>query len=329
MDLLRRSIARGRVSHAYLFSGPRRIGKRTLALAFARALNCERLAAGSSPKVDPCGKCRRCRLIGAGKHPEVRVVGVQPPHRLIRVADVESIQADAALKPADVQRKVYVIEQAELLNTDAATRLLKTLEEPSGSVVFILTTTDPEATLPTIASRCQQLRLRPLSRAELAGYLVDALGLAPEQAEGLAALGEGRVGWALQAARDNRLVERRGRVLDELRGLLDADRLDRLQYARALTERWGAQPELVRETLETWLRWWRDLLLLQAGLSERIVNVDRRSELEGQARRLSSADVSAATEGTHNTLLMLDQNVNPRLALDVCLLSLPRLDRAA
>ena len=145
----------------------------------------------------PCGACRRCRLIAADAHPEVRVVGVQPPHRVIRVADVESIQADAALRAADVYRKVYVLEQAELLHPDAANRLLKTIEEPPSSVVMILTTVDPEATLETIVSRCQHLRLRPLRRDRLAQHLVETSGLAPERADLLAALAEGCVGRAL------------------------------------------------------------------------------------------------------------------------------------
>src|SRR5918997_601787 len=115
VDLLRRSIAHDRVSHAYLFSGPPKVGKRTLALEFARALNCDARGDAGRPGLasrpppnsgggdadaggaGPCNGCRHCRLIAEGKHPEVRVIGVQPPHRVVRVADVESIQSDAAL----------------------------------------------------------------------------------------------------------------------------------------------------------------------------------------------------------------------------------------
>lgn len=365
VDLLRRGIARGRVSHAYLFSGPPAVGKRRLALELARALNCERLGPGApddGPRTTdhgptrtgrgpagveasvrqpsssvlgprsgggpPCGACRRCRLIDEGKHPEVRVVGLAPPHRVIRVAEVESIQADAALRPADAYRKVYIIEQAELLHPDAANRLLKTIEEPPESVVMVLTTVDPEATLPTIVSRCQHIRLRPLARADLARYLVEAREITSERAELLAALGEGRVGWALHALDDGKLLERRARLLDDLAQLLDADRLERLQYARALGDRWSARPESVREALETWLRYMRDVLLLQGGVGQ-LVNVDRRAELERHAKRLTPSAVAAAVAAVRDTLLMLDQNVNARLALDVVLLDVPRPGRAA
>jgi DNA polymerase-3 subunit delta' len=263
-------------------------------------------------------------LIASDAHPEVRVVGVQPPHRVIRVAEVESIQADAALRAADVYRKVYVLEQVELLHPDAANRLLKTIEEPPPSVVMVLTTVDPEATLETIVSRCQHLRLRPLQRDRLGQHLVQTAGLAPERAELVAALAAGCVGRALSLATDERALERRSRLLDELAGLLDADRVARLQYARTLGDRWSKDPEGVREVLGTWLRWWRDVLLLQGGLDERIVNLDRRPALQQLARALSASEAGAALSSVRDVLQMLDQNVNARLALDVATLDLPR-----
>jgi DNA polymerase-3 subunit delta' len=248
---------------------------------------------------------------------------------VIRVADVESIQADAALRPADVFRKVYVLEQAELLHPDAANRLLKTIEEPPSSVVMILTTVDPEATMETIVSRCQHLRLRPLKRDLLADHLVETLGLAPERAALVAALADGAVGRARTLAADDRALERRAKLLDELAALLDMDRVGRLQYARMLGDRWSKDQESVREVMSTWLRWWRDVLLIQGGLSQRIVNLDRRRDLERIARALPAGDVSAAVSSARDVLQMLDQNVNARLALDVALLDLPRPDRAA
>ncbi len=252
------------------------------------------------------------------------MTGLEPPHRVIRVADVEPIQADAALRPADAWRKMYVIEQAELLHPDAASRLLKTIEEPPEAVVLVLTTVDPEATLPTIVSRCQHVRLRPLARDALAEYLVRARGLPSERATLLAALSEGAVGKALTAAEDDKVLERRARLLDDLAGLVDADRLERLSYSRGLADRWSTHPEMVRETLHGWTRWWRDVLLVQRGVGGRVVNLDRRADLERDAARLSPETVAAALAQVRDALLMLDQNVNARLVLDVAALDLPR-----
>jgi DNA polymerase-3 subunit delta' len=248
---------------------------------------------------------------------------------VIRVQDVESIQADAALRAADVYRKVYVLEQAELLHPDAANRLLKTIEEPPPSVVMVLTTVDPTATLETIVSRCQHLRLRPLQRDRLAAHLVDEAGLAPERAELLAALSGGCVGRALTLNADERTLERRERHLDDLATLLDADRVARLQYARTLGDRWSKDQDGVREVLGVWLRWWRDVLLVQGGLDGRIVNLDRRADLGRLARVLSAQEAAAAVSSVRDVLGMLDQNANARLALDVVALDLPRPERVA
>jgi len=326
VDLLARAIERRRIGHAYLFSGPQGVGKRSLAVAFAQALNCER---SGPPASAPCGTCRRCRLIAAGSHPEVRTVSVQPPHRVIRVADVESIQADAALRASDVFRKIYILEQVELLHPDAANRLLKTIEEPPSSVVMLLTTVDPEATMETIVSRCQHVRMRPLGRARLAQRLVERSEREPEQAALIAALSDGCVGRAETLVATPRLLERRSDLLDELSRLLVGDRVARLAYARSLGDRWSRDQDSVREVLGTWLRWWRDILLTQGGLVERIVNVDRRREIERLASMLSPGEVSAAVTRLRDVLQMLDQNVNARLALDVATLDLPRPGRAA
>jgi DNA polymerase-3 subunit delta' len=339
VDLLRRSIRHRRIGHAYLISGPLGVGKRTLAVRLAQTLNCERFGPKVAPLAPaytdtleggpPCGTCRHCRLIESGSHPEVRVVGVQAPHRVIRVADVESIQADASLRAADVYRKVYVLEQAELLHPDAANRLLKTIEEPPPSVIMVLTTVDPEATLETIVSRCQHLRLRPLQRDRLADHLTEAAGLAPERAELVAALSDGCVGRALTLAADDRALERRSKHLDELTTLLSADRVGRLQFARSLGDRWSKDQDSVREVLNVWLRWWRDVLLIQGGLPDRIVNLDHRRDLERMARSLDLQQSGKAVESVRDILQMLDQNVNARLALDVAALELPRPERVA
>lgn len=332
IDVLSRSLEHERLAHAYLLSGPQGVGKTTLALGLARAVNCETAGPGVPRErrtgTPPCGVCRRCRLIADGKHPEVRVVGVEVPHKVIRVADVESIQADAALRPADAYRKVYVIDRADLLQIDAANRLLKTIEEPPPSVMMVLTTVDPEATLETIVSRCQHIRLRPLATDRLA-HLLGSRGLDFERAALVAALAEGAVGRALTMMADGKQLERRERLLDDLGELLSADRIDRLQYARSLADRWSSNPDAVREALGAWLRWWRDVLLIQRGSGARIVNLDRRTQLEGHAGRLAPHVVAEQVARGQDTLLMLDQNVNARLALDVALLDLPRPPRAA
>ena len=277
-------------------------------------------------------------MILRGVHPDVRVVRRAPERRLISMRpsasasagpreyadNVQFIQADAQLRPVMGRYKVYLILYAEELAEDAGNRLLKTLEEPPPFVLFLLTAIERGGVLPTIASRCQELRLRPAGRSELAGALV-AGGTEPERATQLAALAGGRQGWALSAARDPALFEQQQTYTRQLVEALDGSRVERLLRARALSERWAAQPETVRETLRVWMSWWRDVILVQLGLLARAVHLEAGDQevLQRAASRVSREAARGAAAAIQQTLADLDTNVNARLALDLLLLRLP------
>jgi DNA polymerase III subunit delta' len=321
------------MAHAYLITGPRSVGKRTFALEIAAALNC------LAPSIDarPDHSCQHCRLIQRGVHPDVRLIRRAPERRLISLKppsgatpqreyldNVAFIQGDAQLRPVMGRSKVYVIVNAEELAEDAGNRLLKTIEEPPPFVVFLLTAIERGAVLPTIASRCQEIRLHPAQRAELADALV-AAGTEPERAHQLAALAGGRQGWAVSAARDSGLFEQQQTYARQLVEALGGSRLDRLARARQLSERWSSQPETVRDTLRVWLSWWRDVLLVQLGLLNRIVHLEagEQAALSATAEQVDPLAARRALSAVRQTLADLDTNVNARLALDLLLLHLP------
>jgi DNA polymerase-3 subunit delta' len=335
---LRAALTTDRLAHAYLITGPRSVGKRTFALEIAQALNC--VAPDVADRPDHA--CQHCRLIQRNVHPDVRAVRRAPERRLISlkpgaasgpareyVDNVAFIQADAQLKPVMGRSKVYIIVNAEELAEDAGNRLLKTLEEPAPFVVFLLTAIERGAVLPTIASRCQEIRLRPAPRAVLAEALV-ATGTDPQRALQLAALAGGRQGWALSAARDAALFEQQQTYASQLVEALGGSRLDRLVRARALSERWTSQPETVRDTLRVWLSWWRDVLLVQLGLVHRVVHLESGEQhaLGAAASQVDPVATRAALLAIQQTLTDLDTNVNPRLVLDLLLLRLPRTSLA-
>src|ERR1051326_5564926 len=175
-------------------------------------------------------------------------------------------------------------------------RLLKTLEEPPQFVLFLLTAIERGGLLPTIASRCQELRLRPAPRAQLAAALVDA-GTEADRAMQLAALAGGRQGWAVSAAREPALFEQQHTFSQQLVEALRGSRVERLLRARALSERWYGNPETGRETLRVWMSWWRDVVLLQLGLAGRIVHLDgsEQSALREAAEKVSRSAARDAT----------------------------------
>jgi DNA polymerase-3 subunit delta' len=322
VEVLRRGLSTGRVSHAYLLTGLPRVGKSTLARALAQALNC----AETDP---PCGQCRPCRLIARGVHPDVATIELRAGKTRISVDEIAALQRDAALRPMEGRHKVYLLLDAELLQANAANRLLKTLEEPPETVVLVLTAPDAEQLLPTLVSRCQQVRLVTVPEATIAAHLREHLGLEPSQVELLARLADGRVGWAIEAASDLTLLDERVNRIADLRALLDGDRLARLRVSRSLAERWSTKTDAVREALRTWVTWWRDLALVQVGLPERVRNVDEQRHLQADAPRFGSGASAAAVARLEQALDDLDRNVNPRLALDVALLALPARNGAS
>jgi DNA polymerase III subunit delta' len=330
---LQRAVQTDRLAHAYLITGPRSVGKRTFALEVAQAVNC--LAADVADRPDHT--CQQCRLIERGVHPDVRVVRRAPERRMIAMRasgsggavrefsdNVEFIQSDAQLRPVMGRKKVYLIVYAEELAEDAGNRLLKTLEEPPPFVLFLLTAIERGGVLPTIASRCQELRLRPALRAELASALVGA-GTEPDRALQLAALAGGRQGWAVSAAREPALFEQQRTYSQQLVDALRGSRVERLLRSRALSERWSGQPEAVRETLRVWMSWWRDVMLVQLGLEARIVHLEgsEQAALRQAADGVSRGAAREAAAAIQQTLADLDTNVNARLALDLLLLRLP------
>ncbi|MCP2014292.1 DNA polymerase-3 subunit gamma/tau [Deinococcus sp. HSC-46F16] len=172
-DVLKTALEQGRVGHAYLFSGPRGVGKTTTARLIAMTANCT----GPSPK--PCGECESCLAVRAGSHPDVLEIDAASNNSVDDVRDLREKVSLAAMRGG---KKIYILDEAHMMSRAAFNALLKTLEEPPSHVIFILATTEPEKIIPTILSRCQHYRFRRLTPEEIAGKLA---GLA--QREGMTA----------------------------------------------------------------------------------------------------------------------------------------------
>ncbi len=166
-DVLRPALERGRIGHAYLFSGPRGVGKTTTARLIAMTVNCE--MAG----VKPCGQCDSCKTVINGRHPDVLEIDAASNNS---VDDVRDLREKVALQPMRGDKKVYILDEAHMMSKSAFNALLKTLEEPPSHAVFVLATTEPERLPPTILSRCQHYRFRRLSADEIAGKLLKTCG---------------------------------------------------------------------------------------------------------------------------------------------------------
>lgn len=310
VDMWQNSIRQGRVRHAYLLNGPAHIGKRTLALTFAQALNCV-----SDSR--PCGQCRSCQKIVHGTHPDVRVI--EGLGGSIKIEQIRELQNEIALSAHESPWKVYVLRDADQATPEAANCLLKTLEEPPQRVVLILTATRPNMLLPTVVSRCQVLPLRPLAPGLIAQVLVDQWQAKPERAELLARLSGGRIGWAIVALQDESILAKRAEAMADLQKMMAAHRYERLEYAAKL----GAQRDDALRALDLWQTWWRDLLLTKVRVEERTANFDFLDELRYWANLLTVDQINSFLARLNSTARRVEQDANARLALESLLLNLP------
>lgn len=327
VSLLQRSLERGILAHAYLFVGPPHVGKMTLALNLAQALNCE----ATEP---PCGECTSCQKIALAKHADVQIIGLvndanlaeAKPRVEIGIDQIRQMQHSSSLPPFEGRYKVFIIDGAELLSIEAANCLLKTLEEPLGKVIFILLTTNERLLPATVISRCQRLELFPLTASAVEAVLNER-GVEPQKAKLLARLSHGCLGWALSAAVDESL-QQRAEVIDRLLDIINADYEERFAYASQLVAQFNKSRGLVQEVLDLWLDWWRDLMLVKVGSSDTITNIDRLATLVEMARGYNLAQIRAFINSIQAAGEQLRQNANPQLVLEVLMLDIPKREGA-
>jgi DNA polymerase-3 subunit delta' len=316
VDMLHQHAARGDVRHAYLFCGPPGLGRRTLALRLAQALNCTRpIAAGV-----PCGTCRDCKQIEAMQHPDMNVVQAETEGGTLKVDQVREVQRSLSLKPYQSKYRVALFLRFQEANDNAANALLKTLEEAPAHAILLLTADTPEQLLPTINSRCEILRLRPLPIEAVTADLIYR-GVDEERARLLAHISGGRPGYARRLVDDVTLLEKRDERLNDLQTLLPAARVEKFSYADKLSK----DKDAMRQAIIIWLSYWRDVMLRVAGAETPLINVDRNMEIEFLAGRLNLSTARRVVSDLENALEKMDRNVNSRLLAEVLLMDWPKV----
>lgn len=322
--------------HAWLFSGPRHVGKSTLVREFARALFCTGLDA-------PCGNCRACQLMADGAHPDFIVVApmesdpekaredqtakVDRDAGKLFVRQAETLITVANLRPMEARYKLFHIQDAERVTSEAFfNKLLKTIEEPPSHVILCITVSDRREILATVASRCHNVSLQPVERSTVRDTLIARAGLAPDRADLLARLANGRIGWALEQAQKGKLWEDREEQLLQLLTLVRGDGALRLDAAESMAKKKDAR---LFATLELWQGWWRDVLVLQSGARNSVINIDKLNELQNLAQEVAPAAVQAYLATLSDALAALRHTVNTRLALDMLLQRMPNVKGAS
>jgi DNA polymerase-3 subunit delta' len=252
-------------------------------------------------------------------HPDVHLVIGKGTGGSILIDQIRELQHEAILSPYEGHRRVFVLRRIDLVTVEAANSLLKTLEEPPPHVTLLLTAVDADLLPSTVVSRCQRLDLRPVARQRIEAALQDR-GVLAERARLLARLSGGRIGWALEAAANEEVLDQRRQRLEELAQLLAVGRVERLEYAHRV----GGNAVACRDLVELWATWWRDLLVLNGQGDDHLLNVDGAGELRSWASQSSVPLASSMLDALQETAAQLEANVNPRLAMEGLLLKLPR-----
>ncbi|MBW2090887.1 MAG: DNA polymerase III subunit delta' [Deltaproteobacteria bacterium] len=281
LKMARAMLARGRMPHALLITGPAGVGKRTFALALAQAVNCERPESGEA-----CGTCSACDKISRGVHPDVVEIEPEGRAQVIKIERVRELRTQVSFRPFEGRTKVFLVREAQKMNESSANALLKTLEEPPPASMIILTAPEEADLLPTVVSRCLRLGLAPLSGELIESWLKKERGLTGVEARLLAALSGGCLGRAKEFEAQA-IWEQRRETLERLRQLESGGYAAALEWAEYL-----AKEEDERSLAFDLLRfWYRDLILLACHEDKRrLINSDLADELSrfGRKRKLQT-----------------------------------------
>ena len=296
VEALKAAIRNERIAHAYIFAGPNGVGRSFLARNFAKAVNCDNAEAA------PCDSCQSCKKIDRDIHPDVKWINKDEKSGQIKIGQIRQLENRIILKPYEGNYKVFIIVEAELMNIEASNSFLKTLEEPPQNSLLILIVERPKDLAPTIASRCQLIRLRPMEKVELSKILINEYGIDKEKAEFLSRISEGRLGRAIGYGHD--MVGWKNEVLDELS---DDECVE--DYA-------GANREELSKKLDVLASWYRDLMVFKATQNEGLlINADRIDGIKKAATSHRPEELVCMLEEVLNTKVRIENNVNPKLAL--------------
>ena len=348
--LLSRSSETGRLAHAYLITGPDKVGKRTLAIDIACMVNSEAVIDmfGAADSID-LATSHQAERIRKGIHSDVRIIDVNTElekdskgsgpggdgeessgrgRQNISINHIREMIRDSATKPFEGSSKVFIIDDAQRMTIEAANTLLKTLEEPADDTFIILTSPTDEALPETVVSRCQRIDLRPVDPEVIESELIERFEAEVSQARSLSRLARGCPGWAIDALNDSTIIDGHNQAVLRFAEIVTGNIEERFRYARQTGGQFWRDRDAVLVEMQRWLEWWRDVAMMRHKLDDHVTNTEWAELLSEIASQLKESQISAAVTSIQYATIALEANAVPQLTLEVLMLDLPWADPA-
>jgi len=314
----------GRIPHALMFTGSDGIGKQTAAMGMAMACNCEAYAMVGAHTDDqpetadgfpsyPCGCCSSCKKVAAGIHPDVTLI--HPEGGGIKIAQIRSLCQVLSMKPFEGRMRVAILCDAHLMNSSSGNALLKTLEEPPEQTLLILTARQTSDLLPTIASRCQHIRFKPVSREDLSKALIQDHGFNAEEASTVATLAGGSFSRAI-SMKQSWLIWRKWLI-----GELGRLSFSPLHVVLALSEKLASQRDSLSAIFEIMLSWFRDLMVFSCN-SSKVINRDQWESIREASLKYTDYTLIHSVIAVQAAQNHIESKTNIQLSMDHLLLLL-------
>ena len=309
----KKAIENHKISHAYILTGEAGMGRKSVANAFAMTLLCEK---GGN---EPCMMCHSCKQVLSGNHPDLIYVTHEKPAS-IGVDEIrEQINDTIMIRPYSSYYKIYIVDEAEKMTVQAQNALLKTIEEPPSYAVIILITTNQEAFLPTILSRCVQLKLKPLKDFTVKSYLTEHLNVQEKDAEVCAAFARGNLGKAIHLASSEEFKELYQKVMAVIRNVGTMGIVMLLDCIREIKE----QNFEIREVLDLMQLWFRDVLMYKVTKDMNLlIFKDEYKMINEMGQKYDYAGLEQILKAIDTARVRLDANVNMELVMELLLLTM-------
>jgi DNA polymerase-3 subunit delta' len=311
-DSLINSIYKDTVSHAYIFSGPVGIGKKTMARVFAGSLLCSSFSNGNK-----CNKCLPCRMIAEGSNPDYREIKTDAAS--IGVDDIRSIQSDIIIKPMYSTRKVYLIIDADKMTSQAQNCLLKTLEEPPYYAVIVLTTSNYDSLIGTVRSRAVKYNFQKNTYQQVRQLLDTIPGPQAEEKDFIASYADGVIGTAIMLAQSEEFV----RLRDEVSKVVFNIQNCKMKEILSMYDFFENNKESISTILDVMTLFYRDLLVVKKTTGENVlINRDKKDIIFNNAVSFSTGKLIKNIETIESTRRNIRKNANYRLSIEIMLMKL-------